>query len=159
MNKKAVWLPIGMIIKGSRVACVGKPTGPHILCWGDKCLLVYLAGEGTVIPVCLPCLGRAHKHEKNFKYLPMVRMLSATNWYTVEEDGGGSMDTTATVEYISRAVLKADSRCQQCFKPRVRAKCGGCNLVRYCDSACQAQDWARHKKFCSQKGNWEVFFQ
>lgn len=29
--------------------------------------------------------------------------------------------------------------------------CGQCKKVKYCDQACQRQDWARHKRVCPKK--------
>ncbi|TFY59068.1 hypothetical protein EVJ58_g6015 [Rhodofomes roseus] len=40
-------------------------------------------------------------------------------------------------------------RCSYCGNPSaVLKKCGGCGNTRYCDSGCQKQHWADHKRTC-----------
>ena len=32
-------------------------------------------------------------------------------------------------------------------------RCTGCNSLKYCSSACQSQDWAKHNEFCKLKAS------
>lgn len=40
--------------------------------------------------------------------------------------------------------------CNVCLLPKAK-KCGGCEMIRYCSSKCQKQDWPEHKELCKTK--------
>jgi len=41
--------------------------------------------------------------------------------------------------------------CSQCQKKLTRTICGRCKWKRYCGKECQQEDWARHRKYCTEQ--------
>ena len=79
----------------------------------------------------------------------------------IEKRDGNNKSKTNPKENLSNkpqqatdaATKKSDSRkCWNCHaleSEEVRLlKCGGCKKARYCDQACQEQDWDRHQEHC-----------
>ncbi|KAL7531533.1 hypothetical protein ACHAWF_003808 [Thalassiosira exigua] len=50
------------------------------------------------------------------------------------------------------------SACMKCMQPNQRlVRCAACKCVRYCDKACQAGDWPKHKPVCKVMKAFRLF--
>jgi len=48
--------------------------------------------------------------------------------------------------YRSRMACRAD-----CGEQNPKLYCSKCKIARYCDAACQAEDWKYHKTYCGEE--------
>lgn len=82
--------------------------------------------------------------------------LSNASWMLLDENGPISQDEEVLI--INHILMKgiwtvnlyddthkAEKRCDWCFQPNVREKCGECKMTRYCNPECQKKHWPFHK--------------
>ena len=48
----------------------------------------------------------------------------------------------------SMAKLGWCQACRKCFPKQTMLQCSVCNIVQYCSTECQLEDWSEHKKYC-----------
>ena len=61
--------------------------------------------------------------------------------------------TMAAFEEVSLiSPLSLTNACWYCQKPGPGKRCGGCDVAKYCDTACQRGDWLSHKLVCWRYG-------
>ena len=61
-----------------------------------------------------------------------------------------TMDAFEEVSLVSP--LSLTNACWYCQKPGPGKRCGGCDVAKYCDTACQRGDWLSHKLVCWRYG-------
>jgi hypothetical protein len=78
----------------------------------------------------------------------------------VKKDETGTWATTKTKIHVDIHPSAMDRQCQRCgakngqVTPTSQAcslsRCSRCELIFYCSTECQKQDWSEHKKVCAQ---------
>lgn len=84
----------------------------------------------------------------NFKAVPVLTSRVKEDIQKMEQ-----IFAKANAEGKSSKNLSAWRMCQNCNaikKKKEMFKCGGCQMVSYCDAKCQHEDWAEHKTSCER---------
>ena len=101
-------------------------------------------GAGTnrgagVVPYLIDRIERSER-----KGIVLVANMRFTN--AVHAHDGTEEEKVATAKLLFPSKV-----CLHCgAKKKKLLVCGGCNKVHYCDSTCQASNWADHKKVCKR---------
>ncbi|KAJ7676577.1 hypothetical protein DFH06DRAFT_1168555 [Mycena polygramma] len=114
-------------------------------CIADTLIGILEAYTNLPTPPMIPMksYNRQHDEERESR---KQRARTATRKYNLHKTVDGSQCREQKLN-----VVIGCSRCHKKAEPGMLKRCGRCQLLWYCSSACQKNDWPDHKKICGKE--------